>query len=1274
MALRHAYDDSFVTQVFLLRVTTSHAISPHLIDARRQIRNYTHYDESRLISEILKANTLTENARQHIVQRSRALVSQCRAIPQVKGTLDSFMQEFGLSNKEGVILMCLAESLLRVPDNTTANRLIAEKISSGDWHSHTEHSDSLFMHAAIWGLMLTGKIVELDLDPTQPHWMKKMMTRISEPVIQKAVYQAMHIMADQYVLGQTIEQGIERAQNINPSSCFSFDMLGEAARTDEQAHEYYNAYVHAIDVIGKQKKPAHDIITANSISVKLSALHPLYDFAHKEQVMAELLPRLLNLCQQAYHYNIGLSIDAEEATRLELSLDIFTQLACAPQLAGWQGLGFVLQTYQKRAPAVADWLITLAHTAHRRLPVRVVKGAYWDSEIKIAQQQGLSDYPVFTRKANSDLCYQHCAMQLLAAQEEIYPQFATHNAYSIAMILQIAEGRSFEFQRLHGMGNTLYGQILKNSADYPLRVYAPIGNHSDLLPYLVRRLLENGANSSFVNRFLDNNTPVEQLLQDNMEQVCAVPTYRHPQIPLPADIFIAEGEVRRNARGMDLNCPHVVAKLQTDMAIFMDTPWRALPIIDGVAVPIEPYLPIANPAQKHKIVGTVGETSPDIIARAVRSAADAQEQWQALGSARRAKLLYAVADEMEAHIAELMTMIVCEAGRTIEDSLSEVREAVDFCRYYAEQITHICPDDTIMRGWGTFLCISPWNFPLAIFTGQIAASLVTGNTVLAKPAEQTPLIAARAVEIFHKAGVPGDVLHLLPGDGRNIGEQLLTDQNVSGVAFTGSTATAQYIYRQLALRITPIPLIAETGGLNCMIVDSTALPEQVVDDVIASAFFSAGQRCSSLRVLFVQSDIADKVLCMLIDAMKTIVVGDPMNLATHVGPVIDCQAHQVLQEHIERMSREAVVLGQTPSTLTDGWFIAPHVFEIQSLAQLPHEVFGPLLHVIRYTTDELDTILQDITKTDYGLTLGVHSRIESFSQYIFQHTAVGNTYINRNMIGAVVGVNPFGGHGLSGTGPKAGGPWYLYGMMTHRYAHQQQGPLVVPLPAKNSQLPTAIDQVKSAYPDMQSSHLDSRIACAHSLMQLIHNHKWTQNCLSLAAIAAEIFSPLTMPGPTGEKNTLSLHPKGIGVLIADDDDTLETIITQLVAALLCGNALIICSAPQHIVHLESLTPMLQQNRLPIHAIQTLPLTELHSALTATEVQFILANSMGRDSHSIRTILAARQGAIVPLWEYPLSTDDRHVLRRYVLGLTREKNLTDNVVARGGNAQLFNLSD
>jgi RHH-type proline utilization regulon transcriptional repressor/proline dehydrogenase/delta 1-pyrroline-5-carboxylate dehydrogenase len=999
-------------------------------------------DEETTVRSLIDNFPLNAESRDEIAVRAAAIVAQSRAMKEEQGSLDAFLAEFGLSNQEGVALMCLAEALLRIPDAETQDKLIAEKIKSGDWASHKGHSDSLFVNASTWALMLTGEVVRLDRAITKNpgKWMSSLVARTGEPVIRKAVMQAMKIMGKQFVFGRTIKEGLTR-QSKQPaeSKMMSFDMLGEGARTMETADRYFELYQHAIDAVGtatrEDGKDPHD---RSSVSIKLSALHPRYDEVNDKRVMAEMLPRIKELAAKAKSYDIQMTIDAEEADRLEISLRIIEELAKDPDLAGWEGLGLAVQAYQKRAPYVIDWLVHTAREYGRKFAVRLVKGAYWDTEIKKAQEQGLADYPVYTRKQATDISYLYTAARMLDAQDAIYPQFATHNAHTIAAITEMAGDKRYEFQKLHGMGSLLY-KAAGRVAGKPIRTrtYAPVGLHEDLLPYLVRRLLENGANSSFVNRFMDADVPVEEVAGDPISSILLAPALRHTLIAKPEDIF---GDERKNSKGCNLYDRSQSGPLMDALARNKGTLYKGACIISGKDTGDEERK-VTNPANTKEVVGTVREARDEDITTAVAKAEAAQGEWNRIGGARRGEILRAIGDKLEDNRDLFADLLVREAGKTMSDVIAEIREAVDFCRYYAaraeEHFEHpvVLPGPTgernrlFLGGRGTFLCISPWNFPLAIFAGQVAAALAAGNAVIAKPAEQTPLVAYHAVKLFHEAGVPADVLHLILGEGSRVAAPLVADERIAGVAFTGSTATAKIINRALANRDGAIvPLIAETGGQNAMIVDSTALPEQVADDVIMSAFGSAGQRCSALRVLFVQDSVADKVINMLKGALKERVVGNPSLLTTDVGPIIDAEARDKLAAHCERMEKEAKLIAAADlgEGTEDGTFLAPRIFELESLSQLEDEQFGPILHVIRFKAGKIDEILAEIRATGYGLTFGVHSRLESRWQELFEKTRIGNTYINRNMIGAVVGVQPFGGEGLSGTGPKAGGPHYLF--------------------------------------------------------------------------------------------------------------------------------------------------------------------------------------------------------------------------------------------------------
>jgi RHH-type proline utilization regulon transcriptional repressor/proline dehydrogenase/delta 1-pyrroline-5-carboxylate dehydrogenase len=999
--------------------------------------------EPEAVAIILAAAETSPAARERIAQAAARLVTAVRRKGVDQGGIDAFIHEYALSSREGVALMCLAEALLRIPDTGTIDRLIRDRLASADWESHLGHSGSLFVNASTWALMLTGRLLSDDDGRDLVGAVHRFAARSAEPVVRQAVLAAMRILGRQFVMGRTIEEALGRAAAAERHGYrHSYDMLGEAARTAADAARYHAAYLHAIDKIGTSAG-SRPVTEAPGISVKLSALHPRYEPAQRDRCMRELLPRLIELCHAAKTATIGLTIDAEEADRLELSLDLLEAVARDPGLAGWDGLGLAVQAYQKHALAVIDWLAELAERSGRRLMVRLVKGAYWDSEIKRAEERGLDSYPVYTRKVATDVSYLACAKRLFAAGVAIYPQFATHNAHTLAAILDLAgDRRDWEFQRLHGMGEALYDEIVE-PMNRPCRVYAPVGSHEDLLAYLVRRLLENGANTSFVNRIVDERQPIDAIIADPITRLAQLAEKPHPRIPSPRDLFRPS---RLNSSGLDLADPHTLADLHDGLAAALQRPAAAGPIVAGVETNDAPT-PAFDPADRRRQIGTVSVASAGSIEKALAAASRAAPDWDRISADTRATILERAAELYERDRYELMALIIREGGRTIPAALSEVREAVDYLRYYAARARaefgapELLPGPTgernqiALHGRGVFVCISPWNFPLAIFTGQVAAALAAGNAVIAKPAEQTPLVAAAAVRRLLAAGIPPDIVHLLPGSGEAVGAVLVADRRIAGVAFTGSTETARSINQTLAARPGPIvPLIAETGGQNAMIVDSSALPEQIVADVIISAFDSAGQRCSALRLLYLQDDIADRVLPMLAGAMAELTLGDPALLATDIGPVIDPDSRAALQRHADRMAREARLLFRCalPAALEHGNFFAPRAYEIDGARRLKHEVFGPILHIIRWRADRLDAVLDEIEATGYALTLGIHSRLDVTVQHIFDRLGIGNSYVNRNMIGAVVGVQPFGGERLSGTGPKAGGPRYLHRFATER--------------------------------------------------------------------------------------------------------------------------------------------------------------------------------------------------------------------------------------------------
>jgi len=1020
----------------------------HSSPLKESIDRAYHADEAEAVKALLVAAHLDPDEEKRADQRAQDLVSSVREMKEKRGLLDAFMQEYDLSSEEGVILMCLAEALLRIPDDDTAEKLIADKLGDANWESHLGKSSSIMVNASTWGLMLTGKLVALS-ETTQSNFktvLKRLVNRSGEPVVRTAIRQAMRIMGHQYVMGRTIDEAMDRAdQKKNQIYRHSFDMLGEAALTSEDSERYMNSYRTGIRSIGARKK-SDDIFAAPSISVKLSALHPRFEFGQRERVLRELTPRVLELAQLAMSNRMALTVDTEEADRLMLTLDVFAAVIQDPSLAGWNGFGLALQTYQKRAMAVIDLLADLSAKTGQRIPIRLVKGAYWDAEIKYAQVEGFGGYPVFTRKANTDVSYIACARQVLARREAFYPQFATHNAHTIATVTELAGDRlDYEFQRLHGMGEDLYGIVMNEAGfHHACRVYAPVGSHKDLLPYLVRRLLENGSNTSFVNRIVDETLPVEKVAENPIRKAASTEPVAHPAIPLPRNLY---GEERVNSSGVNLASELDVTGLAERMQPFFTKRWDVAPMLarqlgeKGGAVKDN-----TNPGRLDDIIGTVRQISEEELEGAIEEASAFASEWDSTPGCQRAEMLETAADLMESNFAEFMALATREAGKTPHDAVSEIREAVDFLRYYALQarknfdLPMLLPGPTgernelSLHGKGVFACISPWNFPLAIFTGQVSAALAAGNTVLAKPADQTPAIAALAVSMMHRAGIPRQALQLVPGRGSVIGAKLTSDPRIDGVALTGSMDTARLINRSLAERNAPLAaMIAETGGQNAMLVDSSALPEQVVKDVIRSAFHSAGQRCSALRVLFLQSDVADRIMELLAGAMQELVIGDPGALSTDVGPVIDGNALQELQEHAAKMERNFRLIAKAPIKANlSGHYMAPCAFEIDSIKTLEQEVFGPILHVVRYPSKELDRIIDEINGTGYGLTLGIHSRIDRTQRYIAKRVKAGNCYINRNMIGAVVGVQPFGGERLSGTGPKAGGPHYMFRFATER--------------------------------------------------------------------------------------------------------------------------------------------------------------------------------------------------------------------------------------------------
>jgi RHH-type proline utilization regulon transcriptional repressor/proline dehydrogenase/delta 1-pyrroline-5-carboxylate dehydrogenase len=1161
------------------------------------------------------------NSLQQAQQLAHKLVSSVREQRTRASGVDALMHEFSLSSEEGVALMCLAEALLRIPDNATADRLIADKISKGDWRKHLGESPSLFVNAATWGLLITGKLVSTSSETGLGSALSKLIAKGGEPLIRKGVDLAMRMLGNQFVTGQTIDEAIKNGQSNEARGYrYSYDMLGEAALTEADAKNYYASYETAIHAIGKASN-GRGIKNGPGISVKLSALHPRYSRAQRARVMEELLPRVRQLVLLAKHYNIGLNIDAEEADRLELSLDLMEAMAYDPELAGFDGIGFVVQAYQKRCPFVIDYLIDLAKRSGRKFMVRLVKGAYWDAEIKRAQVDGMSGYPVYTRKVYTDVSYLVCAQKLLGATEVIYPQFATHNAQTLSTIYTWAKRdgvTDYEFQCLHGMGESLYDQVVgKDNLDKPCRIYAPVGTHETLLAYLVRRLLENGANSSFVNQIVDEAIPVESLVKDPVAQAREQGGQPHTGIALPLNMF---GD-RKNSTGFDLANENVLRDISAALAA--PRSWHAAPLLAGALTAGRPVQDVTNPAQRSDIVGQLVEASAGDVEAALASASNFAMDWQTTEPSQRAAALNRAADLFEANAMELMTLAIREAGKSLPNAIAELREAVDFLRYYANEVH----GSTNTLALGPVTCISPWNFPLAIFTGQVAASLAAGNVVLAKPAEQTPLIAHRAVELLHDAGIPRAALQFLPGRGEVVGAALTADARVKGVIFTGSTEVAQLINRTLAKRSIAencdIPLIAETGGQNAMIVDSSALPEQVVQDAIASAFDSAGQRCSALRVLFLQEDIADKTIKMLKGAMQELKVGNPDRLATDIGPVIDAEAQQNLLAHINKLKATALNYFSLdlPATVTAaGTFVPPTVMEIRSLAELTQEVFGPVLHVIRYKRADLPALVEQINESGFGLTLGIHSRIDETIDYISSRAHVGNIYVNRNIVGAVVGVQPFGGEGKSGTGPKAGGPLYLKRL--------QRGAI------------TTSQHERQATPGLDALVVWSKMHGQERVASLAEQYSRTTMLGSLTVL----------PGPTGERNTLALVPRGSVVCVAD---TLAGLLNQIAAVLATGNIALVAEDSSKL--LPGDLPAVVKDRVQVVG----SLGDF-----AGDFQIALVETMR--VAGLRASLAARSGALVGL----IDTNEDGAIPLW--RLLAERALCVNTTAAGGNASLMTL--
>ncbi|MBD8251106.1 trifunctional transcriptional regulator/proline dehydrogenase/L-glutamate gamma-semialdehyde dehydrogenase [Pantoea agglomerans] len=1172
------------------------------------------------------------------------------------GMVQSLLQEFSLSSHEGVALMCLAEALLRIPDKPTRDALIRDKISNGNWQSHLGRSPSLFVNAATWGLLFTGRLVSTHNESNLSSSLNRIIGKGGEPLIRKGVDMAMRLMGEQFVTGETIAEALANARKLEEKGFrYSYDMLGEAALTAGDAKAYLLSYQQAIHAIGKASN-GRGIYEGPGISIKLSALHPRYSRAQYERVMEELYPILKSLTLLARSYDIGINIDAEEADRLELSLDLLEKLCFEPELEGWNGIGFVIQAYMKRCPFVIDELIDLAQRSRRRLMIRLVKGAYWDSEIKRAQMEGLEGYPVYTRKVYTDISYLACARKLLAVPSLIYPQFATHNAHTLAAIYQLAGNNyypgQYEFQCLHGMGEPLYEQVVGKVADgklnRPCRIYAPVGTHETLLAYLVRRLLENGANTSFVNRIADTSLPIDELVADPVTAVEKLGASEgaiglpHPKIPLPRELY---GDNRVNSAGLDMANEHRLASLSSALLSSAAQPCLAEPMIDGEAGAGE-LRDILNPAAPGDRVGQVREATEQEVSMALDAAVNSGPIWFATPPQERAAILERAAQIMEGQMQQLLGILVREAGKTYNNAIAEVREAVDFLYYYAGMVRDDFDNET-HRPLGPVVCISPWNFPLAIFTGQIAAALAAGNSVLAKPAEQTPLIAAQAVQILLDAGVPPGVLQLLPGQGETVGAQLTGDVRVRGVMFTGSTAVATLLQRNLAGRLDqhgrPVPLIAETGGMNAMIVDSSALTEQVVIDIVASAFDSAGQRCSALRLLCIQEDVADHTLKMLRGAMAECRMGNPERFSTDIGPVIDAEAKANIDRHIQVMRNKGFTVYQAvqdnpqdSKEWNSGTFVKPTLIELGQVSDLDKEIFGPVLHVVRFTRNNLPQLVEQINASGYGLTLGVHTRIDETIAQVTANARVGNLYVNRNMVGAVVGVQPFGGEGLSGTGPKAGGPLYLYRLLAHR---------------PDSALRLTFDRQDAERP--ADSTLRQSLLAPHLALS-----NWAKDKPELAELCqhygdlAQAGVVRLLPGPTGERNTFSLLPRDQVLCLADNE---QDALIQLAAVTSVGSKALWQDDELHRALLASLPDA-------VKARITLARDPL-----AAEFDAVIYHG---DADQLRTLceqIAAREGAIVSVQGFARG-ETNLLLERLLI----ERSLSVNTAAAGGNASLMTI--
>ena len=1257
---------------------------------RQKIREFYRIDENDAVDHILPTSEVKASARSRAWERARKMVLQIRQDQAGNGAIDSLLNEYSLSSEEGVVLMCLAEALLRVPDKHTQDELIRDKISQGQWSSHLGSSDSLFVNASSWGLLITGSMVDYADKRKQDNMglLKKIVGRLGEPVIRKSMNFAMKIMGQQFVMGETITAATERAASKEQLGyVYSYDMLGEGARTMDDANRYFKSYQEAIEVIGSvaQVSGKNDPRKVPGISVKLSAIHPRYELTHKSRVMNEIVPKLKALCLQAKRYNIGLTVDAEESERLELSLDVIEAVFSDEELGHWDGFGIALQAYQKRAIFVVDWLRELTLRVNRKMMIRLVKGAYWDTEIKNAQKEGHKHFPVFTRKSSTDVSYHACANKLLDYRDTIYPQFATHNAYTAATIVELAgdDKEGFEFQCLHGMGDSLYDQIV-SAENIQCRIYAPVGQHEDLLAYLVRRLLENGANSSFVNAIVDESKPVESLLEDPVEKTQGLIEKYNKQILKPIALYYNDlGLGRDNSKGLDLTDTNEITRLKVEL-----DNWFSKKLINKDDVPTSAFA-VINPANHSEIIGFHQHHNKDEMLSMVSAAEHAFISWSTTAVEERSNLLYRVADILEKHMDELIGLCIKEAGKVAQDGIDEVREAVDFCRYYADHALELAKDDRL-ESRGVVLCISPWNFPLAIFLGQVAAAIATGNTVLAKPAEQTSLIALRAIELMKLVGLPENVVQAVIARGSEVGSVIVPDNRVQTVMFTGSTDTGTRISQTLAERGgDQVPFIAETGGQNCMIVDSTALPEQVVDDVISSGFQSAGQRCSALRVLFLQEDIADDVITMLKGALAELYVGDPAMLSTDIGPVIDQKALNALNEHSEYMETHGTLLYQCEISdevlKNNHFFFSPRLYEIEDINVLKQEVFGPCVHVVRFKGNEIENIVDKINGTGFGLTMGIHTRIEHRAHELAKLSRAGNVYINRNMIGAIVGVQPFGGRGLSGTGPKAGGPNYLSRLVKEKATPDAEEFNLLPSQTvalvgdEQSKVEANLfmEQAKSAEKEWRLTQLNTRISCVRQLLaKIAHvdivdelaedlNDTLTLSRAQLISIEKHLKKPKILPGPTGEANTLYLENRGNIICFADKNVSFHFWVLSIVTALATGNTVVSVVSDLYYEEALAFRDKFIATGVGKHVFQVARLRHLSTMLTHPALSGVVVDSNCDRKHYISENLAERHGAILPV----ISSE---YFDNLIQRLVTEKTVSIDTTASGGNTSLMTL--